>query len=217
MSYIWSSSMRKLPALLMLLGLFCMNTLVFAADKAKDEGFPGRKDFPKIPYLELSELKSKLSNVVVVDARSSLEFDTLKIKDAINIPVADEDFEAKIKQLREKTTKPIVFYCNGRRCYKSYIAVQKSLEAGVTDTFAFDAGIFEWATAYPDKAELLGKSPVNVKNLIASSHFKSKLLDPDKFSEKIADMGSSSMVLDVRDKYQRAGIAFIQAKNVGAA
>jgi len=201
--------MRKILSLFVMIGLFSVSSIAFAD---KDEGFPGRKEFPKIPVLEISELNKLLGEVIVVDARSSLEFDTLKIKDAINIPVADPNFEQEILKLREKTSKPIAFYCNGRRCYKSYIAVKKSMEVGVTDLYAFDAGIFEWATAHPDKAALLGKSPVNVKSLIAANYFKKKLLDPDKFSEKIADLGSSSMVLDVRDKFQRAGIGFYPGK-----
>ena len=201
--------MRKMLSLFMIIGLFSVSSIAFAD---KDEGFPGRKEFPKIPVMELSELNKLLGEVIIVDARFSLEFDTLKIKDAVNIPVASKTFEDQILKLREKTSKPIVFYCNGRRCFKSYIAVKRSQEVGVNDVYAYDAGIFEWATAHPEKAALLGKSPVNVKSLIAKTNFKKKLLDPDKFSEKIADLGSSSMVLDVRDKFQRAGVGFSPGK-----
>jgi rhodanese-related sulfurtransferase len=201
--------MRKIINWLTIIGLCCVSTIALAD---KSEGFPGRKEFPKIPILELSELNKLLGEVVVVDARSGLEFETLRVKDAINIPVASKTFEEQVLKLREKTSKPIVFYCNGRRCFKSYIATKKSLEVGVSDVYAFDAGIFEWATAQPNKAVLLGKSPVNVKSLIAKANFKKKLLNPDKFSEKIADLGSSSMVLDVRDKFQRAGVGFYPGK-----
>lgn len=201
--------MRKIINWLTILGLCCVSTIALAD---KSEGFPGRKEFPKIPILELSELNKLLGEVIVVDARSGLEFETLRVKDAINIPVASKTFEEQVLKLREKTSKPIVFYCNGRRCFKSYIATKKSLEVGVSDVYAFDAGIFEWATAQPNKAVLLGKSPVNVKSLIAKANFKKKLLNPDKFSEKIADLGSSSMVLDVRDKFQRAGVGFYPGK-----
>jgi hypothetical protein len=105
-----------------------------------------------------------------------------------------------------------VFYCNGRTCFKSYIAVKKSDAAGVENTYAYDAGIFEWATAYPDEAVLLGKSPVRAEDLIASKQYESRLLDPDTFSEKAFQLGSSSMVLDVRDKFQRAGVGFFPGK-----
>ena len=198
--------MRKVIfALLMLSGI---NHFAAAADK----DFPGRKEFPKIPVMEMSDLHGKLNDVVIVDTRSHYEFDTLRIKDSFNIPVAEENFEQDLAKLRAQTVKPIVFYCNGRTCYKSYIAVKKAQEAGIQNTVAFDAGIFEWVNTYPSQGVLLGKSPVNLKSLIAVNKFKSRLLDPDTFSEKATDMGSNSMVLDVRDKFQRAGIGFFPGK-----
>ncbi|WP_455203511.1 rhodanese-like domain-containing protein [Kaarinaea lacus] len=201
--------MRTLFNWLLVAGILAFSSSAMAN---KDEGFPGRKEFPKVPVLELKELKQMLDDVIVVDARSNLEFETLRVKDSINIPVASKSFENEIAKLRERTDKPIVFYCNGRRCFKSYIAVKKSQAVGINEVYAFDAGIFEWATAQPKSAVLLGKSPVKVKDLIAKAQFKAKLLDPDSFSTKIMDMGPSSMVLDVRDKFQRAGIGFYPGK-----
>ncbi|MCG6968729.1 MAG: rhodanese-like domain-containing protein [Gammaproteobacteria bacterium] len=179
---------------------------------SNDIGFPGREEFPKIPIIEISELNRIFSEVVIVDTRSHYEYDTLRVKGSINIPVAEDTFEQNMMELRAKTSKPIVFYCNGRTCYKSYIAVKKSEAAGVTDTHAFDAGIFEWVNKYPSRGELLGKSPVDLKNLIATNKFKARLLDPDTFSEKAADLGPNSIVLDVRDKFQRAGVGFFPGK-----
>jgi rhodanese-related sulfurtransferase len=179
---------------------------------ASDNDFPGRKEFPKIPVYEISQLHSAFNDVVIVDTRSYYEFDTLRIQGSINIPVAEDNFEQDVAKLRLRTNKPIVFYCNGRTCHKSYIAVKKAQEAGIKDTYAFDAGIFEWISTYPNRGVLLGKSPVNLKQLIASNKFKARLLDPDAFSEKASDMGSDSLVLDVRDKFQRAGIGFFPGK-----
>ena len=179
---------------------------------ASDKEFPGREEFPKVPVYEMSQLHSAFDDVVIVDTRSHYEFDTLRIKGSLNIPVAEEEFEQDLAKLKLRTTKPIVFYCNGRTCYKSYIAVKKAQEAGIENTFAFDAGVFEWVNKYPSEGVLLGKSPVNLKSLIATNKFKARLLDPDSFSEKASDMGSRSMVLDVRDKFQRAGIGFFPGK-----
>ena len=176
---------------------------VFAAEE-----FPGRTKYPKVPVLELNELFELKKQVVIVDARSQYEYETLRIKGAINIPVANKSFESQVQRLRERTPRPIVFYCNGHRCLKSYQAVKKAQDAAVGDVHAYDAGIFEWAKAYPNEAELLGRSPVKKSMLIATKHFKSRLLDPDAFSESIMRQKRKSMVLDVRDKFQRAGIGF---------
>jgi rhodanese-related sulfurtransferase len=172
------------------------------------EGFPGRAEFPAVPVYELGQLHAKLGEVTVVDARSPYEFETLRIKDARNIPVAAKSFEEEVAKLRASTDKPIVFYCNGRSCYKSYIAVKKAREARVDNVYAYDAGIFEWAQAYPRQAVLLDKSPINPKDLIPNERFKARLLDPDSFSDRATRPDRSAMVLDVRDKFQRAGIGF---------
>lgn len=197
-NYIYSSFM----AVLLLTGVAQANT----------NEFPGRAEFPEVPVIDLRHLNDKLNDVVVVDARSSYEFETLRIKGALNLPVAAPTFESDLKALANKVNKPIVFYCNGRTCYKSYIAVKKGLKAGVKNLTAFDAGIFEWAKSYPDKAELLGSSPVNPKHLISKKDLKARFLPPDAFSNQIADNGAKAMVLDVRDKYQRAGIGFYPGK-----
>ena len=200
--------MRNFQIFILMVGL----SVFLTANAKVDEGFPGRKDFPDVPVMELKELFHKLNDVVIVDARSRLEFDTLRILNSINIPVANENFEDQVLKLRQANNKSIVFYCNGRSCHKSYIAAKKSMVAGINDVYAYDAGIFEWATAHPNKAVLLGKTPVNVKSLISINYFKKKLLNPDVFSEKIVQLGNTSMVLDVRDKFQRAGIGFYPGK-----
>lgn len=195
--------MRKI-AIFFVLTLFLFGTVgAFAADD-----FPGRKKYPKIPYIELTDLHKTLKDVVVVDARSKLEFETLRVKDSVNIPVASDKFEGNIAKLRSTTDKPIIFYCNGHTCMKSYIATKRALEAGVKDVHAFDAGIFDWTKAHPDQAVLLGASPVNVAHLIPKSNFKKRLLTPDHFSDRATSPGKKLMVIDVRDKFQRAGVGF---------
>ena len=184
-----------------------LNLLVSVAS-ANNNGFPGRAEFPDIPVLELSELKSKIDQVEVVDTRSRYEYDTLRIKGSVHIPVAAKTFEQQVQKLREKSSKPIVFYCNGRTCYKSYHAVKKAQAVGIKDVYAYDAGIFEWVKAQPAKSELLGKSPVNANQLIDKKIYQARLLEPNEFSERILSNGNKSMVLDVRDLYQRAGVGF---------
>ena len=194
----------------LVLGAVSLWLTISTAVVSANSEFPGRQEFPKIPVYEIAELNDRFNDVMIVDTRSHYEYDTLRIKGSVNIPVAEKSFEDEVAKLRARTDKPIVFYCNGRTCFKSYIAVKKAEEVGVQHTYAFDAGVFEWVTQHPDKAALLGKSPVNLNNLIASNKFNARLLDPDTFSEKA--MGGTAIVLDIRDKYQRAGIGFFPGK-----
>lgn len=179
---------------------------------AKTNEFPGRSEFPNVPIISHAELRDRLDEVVIVDARSSYEFETLRIKGALNLPVASATFESDLIKLVETTNKPIVFYCNGRSCFKSYIAVKKGARAGVKNLTAFDAGVFEWTRSYPDQAVLLGTSPVDPRKLISKKNLKSRFLKPDTFSYKIVDNKKQAIVLDIRDKYQRAGVGFYPGK-----
>ena len=192
--------------------VFLLNTALLHAATTAPAEFPGRTKYPEVKVLEKSQLMNKMLEVIIVDARSPLEFKTLRIKGAQNIPVARKDFVAQVKELRKMTTKPIVFYCNGRTCMKSYIATRKCLKAKIKNVAAYDAGMFEWAKTYPNQAELFGVSPVNNKDIIPSSKFKSRLLTPKKFGYNVFNKGKSNIILDVRDKFQRGAAGFFPGK-----
>ena len=51
-------------------------TASVSAVRADDE-FPGRKLYPDVPVMSTGELKQKFKSVVVVDARTKYEFDTI--------------------------------------------------------------------------------------------------------------------------------------------
>lgn len=188
--------------------LLCICGSLFCASLSAAEGFPGREKYPEIPFIKLGELFDLKHTVVIVDARSKYEFETLRIKNAVNIPVANEAFAANVKQLANNSNKTLVFYCNGHSCMKSYIAAKIAMAAGVSDVVAYDGGVFDWTNAYPEHAVLLGQSPVNLKKLIAKKRFTSRLLNPEKFSESIFKLRGQSVIVDVRDKFQRAGVGF---------
>ena len=200
--------MKQITLLMVLL----LNTFIFASVSIASAEFPGRAKYPDVKVVEKSQLMSDMAKVIIIDARSALEFKTLRIKGAQNIPVAGKDFVKQVKKLRRTTAKPIVFYCNGRTCMKSYIATRKSLKAGVSNVSAYDAGMFEWAKTYPDHAELFGKSPVNKAAIIPKAKFKARLLTPNKFGYNIFNTGTANVVLDVRDKYQRGAAGFFPRK-----
>lgn len=192
------------------IGLFFLYSIFSSGTiLAADEGFPGRAEYPEIALYSKADLLKDFNNVVIVDARSKLEFETLHIKDSVNIPVANKKFGEMMIALRKTTNKPIVFYCNGRSCYKSYKATKTAMKVGLKDVFAYDAGIFEWATTYPEHAVLLGVNPMNPKDIIPKSKLKARFLSPKTFTTLARNTPANKrLILDVRDMYQRAGIGF---------
>lgn len=186
--------------------------LVLTPVFAKDEGYPGRAQFPDIPVIDMSTLAQQMDKVMIIDTRSQLEFDTLQIKGATNLPIADKSFGERLQALRAITDKSLVFYCNGRTCLKSYLAVKEAQRRKINNTFAYDAGMFDWAKAYPQHTVLLGKSPIQPQDILNDVQFEQHLLDTDQFAHMAFDMGSKSILIDVRDMYQRAGAGIFATK-----
>ncbi len=196
------NTMRTLPALV--IGLTV--SLPGAAAEAEAEAeFPGRAKYSDVKVVELEELYAQRNDVVIVDARSSYEYDTLRVKGALNISLSSKSFGAELTKIRAETGKPIVFYCNGKTCMKSYKAVRQAIFHKIDNVMAFDAGIFDWAKSYPGEAVLLGDSPINPKNLISKTELYKHMLKPAEFGKRV---GNSTLVLDVRDLHQREAIGF---------
>ncbi len=161
--------------------------------------FPGRAIYPKLPVIETEALARDFDRYNIVDVRSNYEYDTLHIDGAVNIPLNKPGFARKVLKLMENG-KPVVFYCNGHSCYKSYKATRKALRAGLDQVAAYDAGVFDWARAYPDRAVLLGQKPLDPERLISKEQLQQHMLSPEEFAQRAQ---GNAEILDVRDATQR--------------
>ena len=121
---------------------------------ANSNPFPHRDKYKDVPVIESQALLEKLPSVNVVDVRSKYEYETLHIKGAINIPLSSPTFASRVAALIKSSSKPVVFYCNGGTCKKSYKAVKAARKGGVNGTVAYDGGIYNWAQ--PDPRWILG-------------------------------------------------------------
>lgn len=201
----YQATTRELNLIVLRLFGFLLLFALTAIAHANDE-FPGRKLYLGTPYIELKDLHASLDSSVILDVRSSYEYQTLHIKDAINTPIKAKDFISRVKKLQQQNKgKTLVTYCNGKTCMKSYKAAAKCRRSGIENVKVFDAGILDWATAFPDKAVLLGKSPIDPSRIISKKEFKAHLLKHDEFIKKAN--GQNVMIIDIRDPTQRAGMS----------
>jgi rhodanese-related sulfurtransferase len=200
--------MEKTRSYSWVLSLFVM---LFVVLPAQAEDFPGRALFPAVNVIELEDLYNRFQQFTIVDVRSRYEYDTLHIKGARHLPLSSPDFGQDIAQLRKQEGKPIVVYCNGRTCRKSYKAATKAMNAGVKDTLAFDAGILEWTRAYPTRAVLLGRSPVKPGELLSAGKFQDHLLSAAEFGKRIGD---NTQVIDARDQFQRDAVGLFVGREI---
>ena len=77
--------------------------------------YPGREDpkYQNVPYIEIEELYQDYldGNVIIVDVRSELEYNTIHVDGSVHIPVGAGSFEAEVKILAKKNPgKKISFY-----------------------------------------------------------------------------------------------------------
>jgi rhodanese-related sulfurtransferase len=87
---------------------------------------------------------------------------------------------------------------------KSYKAAHKAkVIAKLDNVYAFDAGIFDWTKAYPDKAVLLGQTPVDTRKLISRAKLQEHTLPAAEFIRQANN--NNALILDVRSRHQRDG------------
>jgi rhodanese-related sulfurtransferase len=162
--------------------------------------FPYRDKYKQIPVMEVAQLRQDFDKVIVVDVRSNFEYDTLHVKGALHIKLDKTKLPAAVKELRAKSAHPIVFYCNGTTCQKSYEAAELAIRAGVDNVFAYDAGIDAWSRQYPELSVLLGKSPVHASDLISRDEFRKHVINTQDFEARVE---RGAVLLDIRDLRQR--------------
>ena len=176
--------------------------------------FPLREKYPEVKPITINDLNANYDNTIIIDVRSQEEFDVIHVKKAEHIPISKASFLADLEKIRGKSDATnITFYCNGHTCAKSYKAAENAGAAGFQNIYCFDAGIFEWATAHPEKSTLLGKSPVEPARLISKDALNTRMLGWADFSAKAGN--ANTLVIDIRDPFQRAKDSTLdQNKNV---
>jgi len=192
--------------------IFLTICLVTSANSyAKNSEFPGREKYPTTPYISINDLHKIKDKVVVVDVRTAYEYRTLRIKDALNISLSSKDFVSQMQLLsKANPDKKIIVYCNGKTCMKSYKAALKCKHHDIKNVISYDAGIMDWARKYPADAVLLGESPVAAQRIISKKAFKSYLITPEEFENKLG--AGKVLVLDIRDQLQRNATGLFPGK-----
>lgn len=179
-----------------------------------DEGFPLREKFNKVKYITIEALNREYEKTIIVDVRSKIEFNVIHINKAVHIPVGTNLFIKNLENVREKSGSiPIVFYCNGMTCAKSYEAAEYAMEAGFLNVYAYDGGVSEWVNVHPEKTTLMGKTPAPREKLITPEMLAKRKISFDEFKKRAEN--PHAIVIDIREPFQRKNILQIpQLKNI---
>jgi rhodanese-related sulfurtransferase len=186
---------------LLFTGLLFLGAVFHAASA---EEFPLRKDFPELKTMSTDELARSVEAgaAVVIDVRSDFEFETIHILGAKHVPLARKTLLSELESFRPKRDeRPLVFYCNGTTCAKSYRAAEMAEQAGFDNCFVYDAGVFTWTETQPQLAALMGKTPADPARLISPDALADRMLSFEDF--KARAQGPDAVLVDIRDPVQR--------------
>lgn len=180
-------------------------TLLFALTAAAStvgaEEFILRAEYPQVQTISTAELDREYDRAVIVDVRSKIEFDAIHIASARHIPVALGTFLAEVEKERGKQDPaPLVFYCNGHSCAKSYQAAQKAADAGFVKVFCYDAGVDEWIHTYPARGALMGRTPADPKKMLSDQDLVRRSIPWGDFRRRAGE--PETIVIDIREPFQ---------------
>ena len=180
---------------------------IFFGSTGLAANFPHRDKYPEVNIIELSDLKSgyDAGDIIVVDVRSKGEFETIHIKNAVNIPYGTANFIKDLNRLAQmNSNKKIAVYDNGAKCLKSYKAAEDAFDfAMISNIYTFESGVSTWAQFYPSDTLLFGKELKDPKGqLISKEQVNKQSLDFEAFKEKA--ISADAVVFDIREPIQRS-------------
>jgi rhodanese-related sulfurtransferase len=106
--------------------------------------------------IEANELKVLLDgneDVLLVNTLNAESFEKTRIPGAVNIPLEDEDFLARVEAQAGGKDKPVVVYCANQRCNSSEKAAEKLENAWFTAVTDFAGGFKAWQEEAANVAE----------------------------------------------------------------
>jgi rhodanese-related sulfurtransferase len=132
-----------------LIALFAMSGLVYAENPIVPDGLSGAK------VINAEECKKLIGgNGKAFDVRNELEYGEGHLPGAIMLPYKEKSDKAAnfdssvdkfdISKLPSDKSIPVVFYCNGDRCWKSYKSSVAAIRAGYKNVNWFRGGLPEW-------------------------------------------------------------------------
>ena len=102
---------------------------------------------------ELKALLDKNEDVLLVNTLAAESFEKTRIPKAINIPLDDDDFVARVEREAGGKDRPVVVYCASQQCNSSEKAAEKLQNAGFTAIIDYAGGVKAWQEETADVAE----------------------------------------------------------------
>ncbi|MCG6969627.1 MAG: rhodanese-like domain-containing protein [Gammaproteobacteria bacterium] len=120
--------------------LLLVSTFVAAEKKDVPDTLDGTT---KVTAEEVIELVESMDDLVVVDARKSSDREKGWIEGSVGLPNTETNADSLAKLLPAKST-PVLFYCNGVKCGRSFESAKIAIAEGYSKIYWFRGGMEEW-------------------------------------------------------------------------
>jgi len=100
---------------------------------------------------KLKALCKNNADLTLINTLEAESFEKTQIPGAINVPLSDSSFAARVEKEAGGKDKPVVVYCASEKCDSSEKAAKKLEEAGFTAVSRYTGG----AAAWQKEAELV--------------------------------------------------------------
>jgi rhodanese-related sulfurtransferase len=206
-----AASIRAGRALLLVV---CLAMIVSAGSARATGSSPFRAFYPDVATISTNELHERLFTLTLIDIRSRFEFEVVHIARSINLPLEDGRFADRIDRLRpvrEKIT--MVLIGNDVDCSRAFEAAVLARARGLDNVLVYDAGVFSWLHAHPERTRLMGRSPARLEQVMPLINHQSRLVSFERF-KRLADQ-PGALVVDIRNIYQRRRVpAGLDLRNI---
>ena len=93
---------------------------------------------------ELKAARGANAGVTLINTLGAEAFEKTRIPGAINVPLDNGDFAARVEQEAGGKDKPVVVYCANAQCKSSENAAEKLEAAGFTAVSRYTGGAAAW-------------------------------------------------------------------------
>lgn len=96
---------------------------------------------------ELKRMQARGDDLTIINVLPAEKFNSTRIPDAVNIPVALDDFEKEVHAAVGRKGRPVVVYCANEQCTASTKAAERLEAAGFSNVFDYSGGAEAWQNA----------------------------------------------------------------------
>ena len=162
---------KRYAVRILLVLVFCAFGMLTAAIQAQS----AEAEFALISTEQLKTMVETKKDFLLIDARTTTEYQEAHIVGAVSIP--EKNFDESLGLLPKGKSKLLVFYCNGVKCGKSKKSAIKATAIGYKNIQLYSEGFPVWeekglnivaGPEYSKKVETTMIAPADLKKLIDS-------------------------------------------------